>query len=196
MQNALCPLSYTATDDQSLVALLHNHGHTPLQALIDFDISSMTHEMRAQNVFSRGRMQVLLRHSFDHRVTISKPNGEEMRDPWGQLFIPTLAWFISCLQTYLALSLADVRGISVGRKRIRDPRPSIGAPGAVTNGINFRALFHVQMKSSTLRWEPLTNAVKEIQKQGKITTLLPPDIDASFTVAKKVPGSNCNTRGT
>lgn len=192
VQNALCPLSYNFTDDPSLLALLDKQGHTPLAALADYDISGMTHEMRLQNVYSRGRMQALLRHIFDRQITIRKPCGVEMRDPWGQLFIPTFAWFINCLKTYLGLSLASTRETHIGKKRIRDQvlSASLG-PVPVDSGVNFRALFKVQMRSSSLRWEPLTDAVKKLQDKhkapdSKIKTLLPPDIHTSFTVAKKV----------
>ena len=200
VQNALCPLSYNFTDDPSLLALLDKQGYTPLAALADYDISSMTHAMRLQNVYSRGRMQVLLRHIFDHRITIRKPCGVEMRDPWGQLFIPTFAWFLSYLKTYLGLSLSSTRETRVGKKRIRDQVPPT-SPVAVDNGVNFRALFNVQMRSSSLRWEPLTDAVKKLQEKhkgrdSKINTLLPPDIETSFTVTKKVPRSGSDGQAT
>jgi hypothetical protein len=98
LQNAICPLSYQPTDDSYLVVALFNNGLSPLDALQRFDVSSSTHEMRIQNVHSRGRTISLLKGIFS-RITVLDMEGTRL-DPWTDLFIPTLAWFIHAIKAY------------------------------------------------------------------------------------------------
>lgn len=49
-------------------------------------------------------MRDLLRVIFD-RTEIRDKSGEVIKDPWGTLFVPTLAWFIAGLKSYYKASL-------------------------------------------------------------------------------------------
>lgn len=177
LQNALCPLSYQPTTDQTLLALLHQAGQTPISALENYDISATSHEMRAQNVFSRGRMQAILRCVLQ-KISIFTDEGE-MRDPWSQLFIPTLAHFIECLKTYHSLAFGHLLRAKKGKKKGK--HSALPIP---------QEYFQTQLRSTTLRWDPvLKDAVDNISRsKGKrVTTFLPPDL--RFRVERKADSS-------
>ncbi|KAH6909496.1 hypothetical protein BKA70DRAFT_1221737 [Coprinopsis sp. MPI-PUGE-AT-0042] len=104
LQNVICPLSYKPTDDEHLVAMLKKKcGVSPDDALQKYDFSQSTHEMRVQNVHSRGRVIALLEFIFARIDVIDKCDGS-LLDPWFELFIPTLAWFIHALRAYASLT--------------------------------------------------------------------------------------------
>ncbi|KAH6906912.1 hypothetical protein BKA70DRAFT_1223778 [Coprinopsis sp. MPI-PUGE-AT-0042] len=105
--NVICPLSYKPTDDQHLVAMLKKKcGVSPDNALQKYDFSQSTHEMRVQNVHSRGRVIALLEFIFARIDVIDKCDGS-LLDPWFELFIPTLAWFIHALRAYASLTYLE-----------------------------------------------------------------------------------------
>ena len=107
LQNALCPLSYDLCSDPTILALLHQHELQPRCALKDFDISEMSHELRLQCIYSRGRMVSLLQDHLFRKYRTRDANGEIM-DPWNQLFIPTLAHLICALKRYSSTAFEGV----------------------------------------------------------------------------------------
>lgn len=169
LQNALCPLSYECSTDSAILALLHQRGLQPHLALADFDISEMSHELRLQCIYSRGRMVYLLRDFLFRKYRLRDRNGQIM-DPWCQIFIPTLAHLITALKTYSTGVFED--GYAGSGKRKAKGKKS---PQSFT-----RQLVNVQLKSSSRRWDELDAAVKACKVRP--TTLLPPDI--AFTVEK------------
>ncbi|KAH6880233.1 hypothetical protein BKA70DRAFT_1447519 [Coprinopsis sp. MPI-PUGE-AT-0042] len=112
LQNAICPLSYKSTDDEHLVAMLENCGVSPDDALHRYDFSQSTHEMRVQNVHSRGRVIALLKFVFARIDVIDDRDGARL-DPWFDLFIPTLAWFIHAIPTPLDLFWPEYPQVTV-----------------------------------------------------------------------------------
>lgn len=78
--------------------MLSNKGLSPTDAVQRCDISLTTHEMRIQNVHSRGRTIILLKSIFK-RINLNDVEGTPL-DPWLDLFIPTLAWFIHAMRAY------------------------------------------------------------------------------------------------
>ncbi|KAH6879976.1 hypothetical protein BKA70DRAFT_1447684 [Coprinopsis sp. MPI-PUGE-AT-0042] len=103
LQNAICPLSYKPTDDDHSVAMLKKCGVSPDDALQKYDFSQLTHKMRVQNVQSRSRVIALLEFIFARVDVIDQGDGSHL-NPWFDLFIPTLAWFIHALQAYASLT--------------------------------------------------------------------------------------------
>ncbi|KAH6891822.1 hypothetical protein BKA70DRAFT_1440992 [Coprinopsis sp. MPI-PUGE-AT-0042] len=103
LQNVICPLSYKPTDDEHLIAMLGNCGVSPDDALYKYDFSRSTHEMCVQNVHSRGRIIALLEFVFARIEVVDDRDGARL-DPWRDLFIPTLAWFIHAMRTYANLT--------------------------------------------------------------------------------------------
>ncbi|KAH6884697.1 hypothetical protein BKA70DRAFT_1237562 [Coprinopsis sp. MPI-PUGE-AT-0042] len=78
LQNAICPLSYKPTDDDHSVAMLKKCGVSPDDALQKYDFSQSTHEMRVQNVQSRGRVIALLEFIFARVDVIDKGDGSHL----------------------------------------------------------------------------------------------------------------------
>lgn len=170
LQNALCPLSYELCTNPAILALLGLHGITASIALIDFDFSEMSHELRLECIYCRGRMVSLLRDHVFRKYRIRDANGDIM-DPWSQLFIPTLAHLICALKAYFTTAFDG--GYSRGRKA-KSTKSVIAAESLAGT------YFKVQLKSTSRRWEELDLAVKAMKV--KPTTLFPTDV--AFTVEK------------
>lgn len=120
MQNALCTTSYHPTTDELLLPNILSEGRTAKYALNQYDVSAKSHELRLQNMCSRGRMVETLRTVFS-RSTITDVFGNQ-QDPWLFLVTPALAWFLRALRGYYTLgsqvlqSERSLDGLMVPRK--------------------------------------------------------------------------------
>jgi hypothetical protein len=168
LQNALCTLSYEECNDSTLLALLQRHDVSATSALSNFDFSAMTHELRVQNVYSRGRMVSLLKFHISKRYLLRDATGNNL-DPWNDVFIPTLAHFITALTSYHAHTFTLKYIKQLAQKGEPHPVPP--------------ALFNAQIRSSARHWNGLDAAVRAKQKSRNPRTLFPKVVP--FSIVKR-----------
>ncbi|TFK16335.1 hypothetical protein FA15DRAFT_662241, partial [Coprinopsis marcescibilis] len=106
IQHVVCFDTYRPASSGPLISVLGVHGISPQDALDRFDVSSIIHDQRIQNAYSRGKTYDVLREAFA-RVMVTDKNGHA-HDPWSWLFIPMLGWLLHALKEYYRRSYGKV----------------------------------------------------------------------------------------
>ncbi|KAJ3534560.1 hypothetical protein NMY22_g6870 [Coprinellus aureogranulatus] len=104
LQNAICETSYQLCTDVVTLRLLQLRQESAQIGFDKHDISGMPYSIRLGAVYSRGRMQDLLRVVFQ-KVEVIDEAGQQIEDPMAALFVPMLAHFISALRDYYQASV-------------------------------------------------------------------------------------------
>lgn len=164
VQHVICPETYEVTTDDAILAGLSFQGMGPAEALELCDVSAVSHSVRVQRVYSRGRMEETVK-AVSTQMGVFYEDGTTV-DVWHDLYVPMQAWFICALKDYYKRSAL----INIDDSLFDHGDSNASGEGSADPHLNFpppKDLFERQLEWSTEKWDELRSAVQALEGQNK-----------------------------